>query len=96
MDAIITWAKENYDLIGLWVGLLGILVTIGSIIYAKWESKEKAKKELKTSIKQKIAEKQAEIDSIKIYYGFDHSGKGNNMAKRIALEKEIEELKKQL
>jgi hypothetical protein len=33
MDAIMSWAKENYDLICLFVGGVGVLVSIISVIY---------------------------------------------------------------
>lgn len=32
MDAIMSWAKENYDLICLFVGGVGVLVSIISVI----------------------------------------------------------------
>ena len=44
MEAITTWAKENYDLISLGVGVLGILIGIISVIQAKKQAKQ-AKKE---------------------------------------------------
>lgn len=31
MDAIITWAKENYDLISLLVGFLGVVIAVISL-----------------------------------------------------------------
>ena len=40
MEAIITWAKENYDLISLGFGVLGILIGIISVIQAKKEQKK--------------------------------------------------------
>lgn len=33
MDAIMSWAKENFDLICLVVGVLGVLISIISVIY---------------------------------------------------------------
>lgn len=32
MDALSTWAKENYDLISLFVGLIGVVVAFISLI----------------------------------------------------------------
>ena len=39
MDAIVTWAKENFDLISLGVGLVGVLIGIISVIQAKRDKK---------------------------------------------------------
>jgi hypothetical protein len=33
MDAVMSWAKENFDLICLFVGVLGVLVSIVGVIY---------------------------------------------------------------
>jgi len=33
MDTIMSWAKENYDLICLLVGVLGVLISVVSFIY---------------------------------------------------------------
>ena len=52
MEVIITWAKENYDLISLGVGILGILIGVVSVIQARKQAKQ-AKKEQKTNIKQR-------------------------------------------
>lgn len=32
MDALSTWAKENYDLISLFVGLIGVVVAFISLL----------------------------------------------------------------
>ncbi len=40
MEAIITWAKENYNLICLGVGLVGVLIGFASLIQAKKEKKK--------------------------------------------------------
>ena len=32
MDVLSTWAKENYDLISLFVGLIGVVVAFISLI----------------------------------------------------------------
>ena len=42
MDAISTWAKENFDLITLFVGFAGIVVAVISLIYEM--KKKKAQK----------------------------------------------------
>ena len=46
MEAIITWAKESYDLISLGVGFLGVLIGIISVIQAKKQAKKEQKKQL--------------------------------------------------
>ena len=44
MDAIITWAKENYNLISLGVGVLGVLIGVVSVIQAKKQAKQAKKR----------------------------------------------------
>ena len=44
MDTFMTWAKENYDLISLMVGLLGVGIAFISMIY---EIKKKKKQKQK-------------------------------------------------
>ncbi len=44
METIMSWAKENFDLICLFVGVLGVLISIISVIYevrAKRRNKKK-------------------------------------------------------
>ena len=41
MDAIWNWAKENYDLISLFVGLVGVVIAIISLMYEIKKKKEK-------------------------------------------------------
>lgn len=41
MDALMTWAKENYDLISLFVGFLGVVVAVISLYYELKRKKEK-------------------------------------------------------
>ena len=41
MDAITTWAKENYDLISLFVGLVGVVIAVISLMYEIKKKKEK-------------------------------------------------------
>ncbi len=33
MDAIMSWAKENYDLITLMVGIIGVIVSVIALVY---------------------------------------------------------------
>lgn len=44
MDAIMSWAKENFDLICLFVGVLGVLVSIVSVIYEIKKKRNNRKK----------------------------------------------------
>ena len=41
MDAITTWAKENFDLISLFVGIIGVVVAAISLMYEIKKKKEK-------------------------------------------------------
>ena len=41
MDAIWDWAKENYDLISLFVGLIGVVIAVISLMYEIKKKKEK-------------------------------------------------------
>ena len=41
MDELITWAKENYDLISLFVGLVGVIIAVISLMYEIKKKKEK-------------------------------------------------------
>ena len=41
MDAIWNWAKENYDLISLFVGLVGVVIAVISLMYEIKKKKEK-------------------------------------------------------
>lgn len=41
MDAITTWAKENFDLISLFVGLIGVVIAVISLMYEIKKKKEK-------------------------------------------------------
>lgn len=43
METIMTWAKENFDLIGLGIGVLGVVIGIISLFQAMKEKKEKRK-----------------------------------------------------
>lgn len=33
MDTLMTWAKENYDLISLFVGVVGVVIAVISLCY---------------------------------------------------------------
>lgn len=100
METITSWAKENYDLISLGVGVLGVLIGIISFIQAKQQVKQ-AKKEQEAShiqsINQKIAEKQAQLDVLNSTTHYvDSATMSNAIVRRDVLSREIEELKKQL
>lgn len=41
MDAISIWAKENFDLITLFVGVAGVVVGVISLIYEIKKKKQK-------------------------------------------------------
>ena len=89
MDALMTWAKENYDLISLFVGIVGIVIAVISLVS---EIKKKER-----DIADKIAEKQTELDALdSIHYFPDSTTLGNTMIKRTTLHREIEALKKKL
>ena len=44
MDALMSWAKENFDLITLFVGLLGVVIAILSLIVELKKRKKNIKK----------------------------------------------------
>jgi len=41
MDAIWDWAKENFDLISLFVGIIGAVIAVISLMYEIKKKKEK-------------------------------------------------------
>lgn len=89
MDSMMTWAKENYEMISLLVGIIGVVVAFISLILAKRDSK--------SAIRKKIAEKQAELTALdSIHHGIEHTTASDMMVRREVLRKEIEELKRQL
>ena len=89
MESILSWAKENYDLISLFVGIVGIVIAVISLV-SEIKKREKY-------IADKIAEKQAELDALdSIHYFPDSTTLGNTMIKRTTLHREIEALKKKL
>lgn len=89
MDAMWEWAKENYNLLSLLVGLVGVVIGVVSLVYEL--------RKRKRDIASKITEKQAELDALdSIHYFPDSTTMGNTMIKRTTLQKEIEALKKKL
>lgn len=89
MDAIWDWAKENYDLISLFVGLVGVVIAVISLVYEL--------KKRKRDVASKIAEKEAELDVINSTHNYiDMTTMNNSMIRKSVLEKEIEALKKKL
>lgn len=84
-----TFAKENYNMISLLIGFIGIIIGVLGVISAKRRSKDE--------IRKKIAEKQARLDVLSSTHHFaDGTTMNNTMIEREVLKKEIEELKKQL
>ena len=45
MDGIWTWAKENYDLIGWMIGLIGVVIAVISLVLELKKKKEGKEKE---------------------------------------------------
>ena len=47
MDAITSWAKENFELITLFVGLVGVVVSLIPVVYEvkKKKNEKKGKQE---------------------------------------------------
>ena len=41
MEAIMDWAKENFNLISLFVGLVGVVIAVISLMYEIKKKKEK-------------------------------------------------------
>ena len=41
MDAMWDWAKENFDLICLFVGIIGVVIAVISLMYEIKKKKEK-------------------------------------------------------
>ena len=44
MEAIMDWAKENFNLISLFVGIIGVVIAVISLMYEIKKKKEKEKK----------------------------------------------------
>ncbi len=43
LSAIMSWAKENFQLITLFVGLVGVVVSVITVVYEVKKKKEKKK-----------------------------------------------------
>ena len=41
MEAILDWAKENFNLISLFVGIIGVVIAVISLMYEIKKKKEK-------------------------------------------------------
>lgn len=100
MELIITWAKDNYNLICLGVGVVGVLISIISVIQASKQVKQarKEKKEdFKQDIKQEIAKKRAELKVLEsTHHVVDSKTIDDIILRKSILSREIEELEKQL
>ena len=89
MEAISDWAKENYNLLSLLVGLVGVVIGVVSLVYEL--------RKRKRDIASKIAEKQAELDVINsTHHYIDMTTMNNSMIRKSVLEKEIDALNKKL
>lgn len=100
METIITWAKDNYNLICLGVGVVGVLISIISVIQARKEVKQARKEkqeDFKQGIKQEIAKKRAELKVLEsTYHVVDSKTIDDIILRKSILSREIEELEKQL
>ena len=89
VDTMWDWAKENYNLLSLLVGLVGVVIGVVSLVYEL--------RKRKRDIASKIAEKQAELDVINsTHHYIDMTTMNNSMIRKSVLEKEIDALKKKL
>ena len=91
MDWFITFCKENFDLISLFVGFVGVIIGVISVIQAKRDKKAK--------IELEIEQKQARLDAMNepdFMFAKDHTVVGKLMAEKEMLEAEIKRLKKKL
>ena len=93
MDALMTWAKENYNLISLLVGIVGVIIAFISLIYELNKRKSK-----KADIKKQNEIKEAQLIAMSksLRSGFNVSDIGSIKVQMAALRAEIEELKMQL
>ncbi len=93
MDTIVQWAKENYDLISLVIGLVGVIIGIISVVHELNERKRK-----KNALKSQIAKKEAQFKAMEMSMkaGFNVLEYGSLEMQKSALLAEIEQLKKQL
>lgn len=90
---IVQWAKENYDLISLVIGLVGVIIGIISVVHELNERKRK-----KSALKSQIAKKEAQFKAMEMSMkaGFNVLEYGSLEMQKSALQAEIEQLKKQL
>ena len=89
VDTMWDWAKENYNLLSLLVGLVGVVIGVVSLVYEL--------RKRKRDIESKIAEKRAELDVINsTHHHIDLTTMNNSMIRKSVLEKEIDALKKKL
>ena len=93
MDALIAWAKENYNLISLLVGIIGIIIGFISLFHELNTRKRK-----KADLKNKIATKEAQLKAMEesMRYGIECSAASHLRVETAALRAEIDELKSQL
>lgn len=93
MEALMTWAKENYDLISLFVGVVGVIIAVISLFY-----EIQRKKQRKTVLRLEIEKKEAQLKAMEMSYqtGFNAQEFGNINMQLSSLRAEIEQLKKQL
>ena len=100
METIITWAKDNYNLICLGVGVVGVLISFISVIQARKQVKQARKEkqeDFKQGIKQEIAKKRAELKVLEsTYHVVDSRTIDDIILRKSILSHEIEELEKQL
>lgn len=93
MDTLITWAKGNYDIISILVGIIGLIIGFISVVHALNERKRK-----KRDLKNQIATKEAQLHAMEMSMkaGFNALEYGGLEMQKSALQAEIEQLKKQL
>lgn len=93
MDTLMTWAKENYDLISLFVGFVGVVIAVISLCY-----EIQRKKQRKTVLRLEIEKKEAQLKAMEMSYqtSFNAQEFGNINMQLSSLRAEIEQLKKQL
>lgn len=93
MDTLVTWAKENFDVISLLVGLIGVIIAFISLVHELNGRKRK-----KSDLKNQIATKEAQLRAMEMSMkaGFNALEYGGLEMQKSALQAEIEQLKKQL
>lgn len=93
MDTLMNWTKENYNLISLFVGILGVVVAVISLYFEL-----KRRKERKSNLKQDIEKKEAQLQALEMSMkaGFNVQEYGSLNMQINSLRAEIEQLKKQL